>query len=127
MNVSAAHVVRPAAGAQLASGEAPQGSAARLPIHMRAVLAPLQPAVVSGRLSDTQGFGNSRPNSASWAGMNAAARALLVQPPKRLWATYIKQLERRPRAVKSATSIIAALLGDSLAQHISNSGKERWR
>lgn len=59
--------------------------------------------------------------------MNAAALTrVIAAPPRRLWGHYIKQLERSPRATKSCTSVLAALLGDALAQHISNSDKDSW-
>ena len=50
----------------------------------------------------------------------------VVQPPVRLWGTYIKHLEKSPRATKSATSVAAAILGDALAQNISNIDKPQW-
>jgi protein Mpv17 len=59
--------------------------------------------------------------------MNAGTLSrALVRPAGSAWRTYIKSLERSPRATKSCTSVIAALAGDALAQYISNSGKERW-
>jgi len=56
---------------------------------------------------------------------SALARAV-IQPPRRAWSTYIRALEHSPRATKSFTSVIAAALGDALAQHISNMDKPQW-
>lgn len=60
--------------------------------------------------------------------MNSAALSrAVIRPSQRLWGTYIKHLERSPRATKSFTSVCAAILGDALAQHISNIDKGgRW-
>jgi hypothetical protein len=48
------------------------------------------------------------------------------QQPIRVWQNYIKHLERSPRATKSFTSVVAAVLGDSLAQYISHRGEKQW-
>lgn len=58
--------------------------------------------------------------------MAASLSRALVQVPRRTWGSYIKSLESRPRATKSFTSVCAAILGDALAQHIANSGKNNW-
>ena len=56
----------------------------------------------------------------------AAISRVLGQQPTRAWKNYIKNLERSPRATKSFTSVVAAILGDSLAQHISHRGEKQW-
>ena len=50
----------------------------------------------------------------------------LGRQPMRAWRSYIKNLERSPRATKSFTSVVAAVLGDSLAQCISNRNEKEW-
>jgi hypothetical protein len=56
----------------------------------------------------------------------AAISRALVQPPVLVWRAYLGHLERNPRTTKSFTSVIAALAGDALAQHISNRDKTQW-
>lgn len=56
----------------------------------------------------------------------AAISRALVHPPVQAWRSYLGHLERNPRATKSTTSVVAAILGDALAQHISNRDKPHW-
>lgn len=58
---------------------------------------------------------------------SAALSRAVIRPAQTGWARYCERLERSPRATKSFTSVCAAILGDALAQHISNSDKGgRW-
>ncbi|PSC74754.1 Calmodulin [Micractinium conductrix] len=61
------------------------------------------------------------------ASMAASALSrVLAAPPKRAWARYIHHLERSPRLTKSCTSVVAACLGDFLAQKISHWDEKSW-
>lgn len=55
----------------------------------------------------------------------AGTLARVVVAPQRAWGGYLRALERSPRKTKGTTSVVAALLGDALAQHLSNSDKRR--
>jgi hypothetical protein len=61
------------------------------------------------------------------SGVMALSRAALQQP-RRAWGSYITQLNRNPIQTKMATSVVAAALGDSLAQRmVRPSDSVDWR
>lgn len=91
---------------------------------------PLSPAPQRLRQLPDPHFPAATPAPArrSRGAMNAGSLTRsILQPPQRLWRVYTKHLDRSPRATKSFTSVVAAILGDALAQYISNIDKKgRW-
>lgn len=55
----------------------------------------------------------------------AGTLARVVIAPQRVWGAYLANLQRAPRKTKCATSVVAAVLGDAIAQFISHSDERR--
>lgn len=99
--------------------------AASLAVSQHAPGCPRRPPILPLHRSTASNAHTHKLSKPSDMNAGTLSRAL-VRPAGAAWRTYIKHLERAPRATKSCTSVVAALAGDALAQYISNSDKERW-
>jgi protein Mpv17 len=57
----------------------------------------------------------------------AVAISHLVSVPKRVWCKYLTILEAKPAQTKIATSVVAAFVGDMIAQRMSHHGEGKFR